>query len=99
EETYHYKVIASDDRFQGFIDDKMVINSDNIGDVLQGGLGLLSSGAVTYFDNVKVTINQEELPPLEIHEPFVPERPETGLVLPPTVIAKNFSSMADIEKW
>lgn len=98
-DTFRMKMIASGDRFQAFIDDEMVINSDQITDMAGGLLGLQSSGAVIYFDNVKVTLNPDKLPPLEVHEPFTPELPDTGIVLAPVVIGKNLTDPDELTEW
>lgn len=90
--SYRVKIIASQNRVQQFINDKLVINTDLASNWLAGDVGFQATGATVQFDNVTVTTFEGELPPLENSGAFLPKDPETNIINPPTLIANSLNA-------
>jgi len=98
--TYRFKLTVSENRVLGFIEDKLVIDTDDVNAVIKNGnLGLQTSGSVAYFDNVKVSLHDGELPDIEDYKPFMPVLPDTGVILPPTVMGTGMDSLSMASDW
>ncbi|RKL67031.1 hypothetical protein CR203_10955 [Salipaludibacillus neizhouensis] len=85
--SYHLKIVVSRDRVQQFVDNELVIDSAGATEWLDGDIGFQVSGSKVLFDNVKVTTHDEELPPIEESDAFLPDEAETNMINPPTIIA------------
>ncbi|WP_252502054.1 glycerophosphodiester phosphodiesterase family protein [Sporosarcina sp. Marseille-Q4943] len=90
--TYRIKIIASNNRVQQFINNKLVINTDQASGLLNGDIGFQANGSTVLFDNVKVSTFEEELPPVENAGAFLPQEPKTNIVNAPTLIGKTLSA-------
>ncbi|WP_060207346.1 glycerophosphodiester phosphodiesterase family protein [Sporosarcina koreensis] len=89
---YRIKIIASNNRVQQFINNKLVINTDQASSLLNGDIGFQANGATVLYDNVKVSTLEQELPPVENAGVFLPEEPQTTIVNAPTLIGQNLSA-------
>ncbi|WP_261130923.1 glycerophosphodiester phosphodiesterase family protein [Bacillus sp. Marseille-Q3570] len=85
--SYRLKVIVSGDRVQQFVDGELVIDTDGATQWSNGDVGFQASGSTVQFDNVQVTTYNEELPPAEDSDAFLPQEAETNIINPPTIIA------------
>ncbi|MCM3576247.1 DUF1080 domain-containing protein [Mesobacillus subterraneus] len=90
--TYKIKVIASKNRVQQYINNKLVIDTDQAADWLKGDIGFQANGSTVQFDNVKLTKQTQELPPVQDSAVLFPAEPETNIINPPTLISGNESS-------
>ncbi|MCJ8008699.1 glycerophosphodiester phosphodiesterase family protein [Lederbergia wuyishanensis] len=88
-QSYRIKIIASKNRVQQFINNKLVLNTDQANNWSTGDIGFQASGSTVQFDNVKVTTFEGELPPIENSGAFLPNEPETNIINPPTLIASS----------
>lgn len=86
---YRIKIIVSNNRVQQFINNKLVINTDQATGLLNGDIGFQANGSTVLFDNVKVTSFEEELPPVENAGAFLPREPQTNIVNAPTIIGQT----------
>ncbi|WP_338449734.1 glycerophosphodiester phosphodiesterase family protein [Niallia oryzisoli] len=93
--SYHLKIVAKDNRVQQFVNGQLVIDTDLATKWSKGDVGFQAAGVTVQFDNVKVTTNTEELPPLENSKAFLADEPETNIVNAPTVIS-NFETVEEI---
>lgn len=85
--AYRIKIIASKNRVQQFINNKLVLNTDLASTWLSGDIGFQATGSTVQFDNVKVSTFEGELPPLENFGSLLPQEPATNIINPPTIIA------------
>ncbi|MGN1400030.1 MAG: glycerophosphodiester phosphodiesterase family protein [Bacillus sp. (in: firmicutes)] len=95
--SYRIKIIASKNRVQQFIDNKLYIDSDQANDWLTGDIGFQAAGTTVQFDNVKVTTYSDTLPPVQNSGAFIPAEPETNIINPPTIIDGAQSSPASTQ--
>lgn len=89
---YHIKIISSNNRVQQFINNKLVINTDQASGLLNGDIGFQANGSTVLFDNVKVTSFEQALPPIENAGAFLPEEPQTNIVNAPTLIGQTLDA-------
>jgi glycerophosphoryl diester phosphodiesterase len=97
DKTYRIKIIASEDRVQQFINNKLVINTDLASNWLSGDIGFQATGSTVQFDNVKVSQFEGELPPLENSVALQPKEPETKIINPPTIISNSLNGDSEAE--
>lgn len=97
--SYHFKIVASQERVQHFVDGVKMIDTDLAYDLDNGTLGFQVNGASVLIDNVRVTLNPGKLPSIPSLGSFQPKQPETGLVLPPTVIAEGGNLSEKLSEW
>ncbi|MFA1818872.1 glycerophosphodiester phosphodiesterase family protein [Virgibacillus oceani] len=95
DETYRLKVIVKGSRVQQFVNDQLFIDTDAAIEWNDGDIGFQVSGAIVEFDNVLVTTQTEELPPLQSSEAYLPNEPETNMLNAPTVISQNLPENLD----
>ncbi|MCG7344104.1 DUF1080 domain-containing protein [Sporosarcina sp. ACRSL] len=91
---YRIKIIASNNRVQQFINNKIVINTDQASGLLNGDIGFQANGSTVLFDNVKVSAFEQVLPPIENAGAFLPKEPETNIINAPTLIGQTLSAAA-----
>ncbi|MFC5604359.1 glycerophosphodiester phosphodiesterase family protein [Sporosarcina koreensis] len=89
---YRIKIIASNNRVQQFINNKLVINTDQASGLLNGDIGFQANGSTVLFDNVKVSSFEQALPPVENAGAFLPQEPETNIINAPTLIGQTLSA-------
>lgn len=92
---YRLKVIISKNRVQQFINNKLVINSDQAMNMKNGDVGFQASGSTVLFDNVKVSTFDQDLPPVDNSGAFLPEEVKTNIINAPTLIGSSLSAAAD----
>ncbi|UAC48047.1 DUF1080 domain-containing protein [Bacillus aquiflavi] len=91
DKSYHLKVIAKGNRVQQYVNNQLIIDTDLASKWTEGDIGFQATGVTVQFDNVKVTTQTEELPPLEESSAFLPKEPETNILNAPTVISEATS--------
>ncbi|MFS0836502.1 glycerophosphodiester phosphodiesterase family protein [Paenibacillus sp. 1P03SA] len=94
---YRYTVKAYNDRVQEWIGDKLLVDTDNAGAYKKGRIGLQANGSRMKVDNIRVTLQQDALPPLPSERFVQVVEPETKISLAPTVVMELKSS-ADLVK-
>lgn len=95
---YHYTVKAYGSRVQQWIDDKLIVNTDAATAYTKGRIGLQANGSVMKVDNIRVTLQQDALPPMPADQFVKVAQPETGIALAPSVVTE-LTSMNDLAKW
>ncbi|MCA0756987.1 DUF1080 domain-containing protein [Paenibacillus sp. N4] len=95
DKMYHYTVKAHGKRVQQWINDKLVVDTDAASAYSKGAIGLQANGSKAKVDNIRVTLLQEQLPPLPADRFVNVAEPQTGISLAPSVIA-NIESK---EQW
>lgn len=93
--SYHLKVIAKGSRVQQYVNGQLVIDTDLASSWSKGDVGFQAAGTTVQFDNVKISTNVAEMPPIENLKAFLADQPETNIVNAPTVIS-NFENMEDL---
>ncbi|MCZ2260812.1 glycerophosphodiester phosphodiesterase family protein [Sporosarcina sp. G11-34] len=92
DKSYRIKIIASGNRVQKFVNNKLAFNSDLATNWTTGDIGFQATGSTVQFDNVKVTQFDNELPPLDNSGALQPEEPETNILNAPTIINDTLKS-------
>lgn len=85
-QMYHYTVIARGSRVQQRINDTMIVDTDSAGAYLKGGIGLQANGSRMKVDNLRVTLQQEALPPLPSDRFADVYEPDTKIAMGPSVV-------------
>ncbi len=62
EKMYHYMLVAHENRVQQWIQDDLLIDTDIATNYQKGRIGFQATGSLTKVDNIKVTLQTEELP-------------------------------------
>lgn len=88
---YRIKIIASNHRVQQFINNRLVIDTDQASTWLNGDIGFQANGSTVLFDNVKVSTFESELPPIENGGAFLPQEPKSNIVNAPILIGQSLS--------
>ncbi|MEK3882772.1 glycerophosphodiester phosphodiesterase family protein [Paenibacillus sp. PL2-23] len=90
---YRYTVIARGNRVQQRVNDTVIIDTDSAGGYLKGGIGLQANGSRMKVDNIRVTLQQEALPPLPSDRFADVYEPDTKIAMGPTVVME----ISDVE--
>ncbi|MCU6707922.1 glycerophosphodiester phosphodiesterase family protein [Paenibacillus sp. J5C_2022] len=85
DQMYRYTVIARGNRVQEWINDELIIDTDAAGGYLQGLIGLQANGSKMKVDNIRITLQQEELPPMPADRFANVYEPDTKIVMGPTI--------------
>ncbi|WP_182914147.1 glycerophosphodiester phosphodiesterase family protein [Paenibacillus sp. 1011MAR3C5] len=85
---YHYTVVAKGNRVQEWINDSLIIDTDSAAAYAKGHIGLQSNGSVMRVDNLKVTLQLEELPPMPADRFADVYEPDTKIVMGPTIVTE-----------
>ncbi|MCR2804847.1 S-layer homology domain-containing protein [Paenibacillus soyae] len=93
---YRYTVVARGNRVQEWINDSKIVDTDSAGAYLKGGIGLQANGSSMKVDNLRVTLQQEPLPPLPADRFADVYEPETKIAMGPTVVME-ISDAAQLE--
>ncbi|MBD8006193.1 glycerophosphodiester phosphodiesterase family protein [Bacillus norwichensis] len=88
---YRIKIIVSKNRVQQFINNKLVINSDQATNLTNGDIGFQANGSTVLFDNVKVSTFDQDLPPVDNSGAFLPVETETNIINAPTLIGSSLA--------
>ncbi|MCP1305664.1 glycerophosphodiester phosphodiesterase family protein [Paenibacillus tyrfis] len=92
---YRYTVKAYGNRVQELIDNRVMINTDAASAYAKGGIGLQANGSRMKVDNIRITLQQEALPPMPTDRFVNVTEPETKISLAPSVV-KEVRSAADL---
>ncbi|RST77332.1 DUF1080 domain-containing protein [Siminovitchia acidinfaciens] len=92
---YRLKIIASKNRVQHFINNKLVINTDQAANWSNGDIGFQANGSTVLFDNVKVSTFDQDLPPIDNSGAFLPGETETNIINAPTLIGSSLSEASN----
>lgn len=88
DKMYHYAIDVYGDRVMQSIDGQLLVNTDQAGAYLKGGIGLQANGSVMKVDNLRVTLLQTELPPLPEASFVNVAKADTSIALAPSVVAE-----------
>lgn len=94
DKMYRYTVVAYGNRVQELINDELLIDTDLATAYEKGRIGFQTAGSLTKVDNIKVTLQTEELPKVvRPGENFVNvSEPDTSIALAPSVVTEVRSS-------
>ena len=94
DKMYRYTVVAYENRVQELINDELLIDTDLAAAYEKGRIGFQTAGSLTKVDNIKVTLQTEELPKIvRPGENFVSvSEPDTSIALAPSVVSEVGSS-------
>ncbi|PAQ14102.1 hypothetical protein CD798_12540 [Bacillaceae bacterium SAOS 7] len=93
-QTYRLKIIAKNNRVQQYINDQLVIDTDTASALTNGDIGFQAAGTTVQFDNVRVSSQEAELPPLSQSGAFLPKEAETNILNAPTILSSNATPQA-----
>ncbi|WP_191991801.1 glycerophosphodiester phosphodiesterase family protein [Bacillus aerolatus] len=91
---YRLKIVAKGSRVQQYINDQLVIDTDAASAHLKGDIGFQAAGTTVQFDNLRVTSQEAELPPLTDSGAFLPKEAETNILNAPTILSSNATPQA-----
>ncbi|MEC0208390.1 glycerophosphodiester phosphodiesterase family protein [Paenibacillus ehimensis] len=92
---YRYTVKAYGNRVQELIDNRVIVDTDAASAYAKGGIGLQANGSSMKVDNLRITLQQETLPPMPTDRFVNVTEPETKISLAPSVV-KEVRSAADL---
>ncbi|WP_338752367.1 glycerophosphodiester phosphodiesterase family protein [Bacillus sp. FJAT-52991] len=93
-QTYRVKVVVKGNRVQQYINDQLVIDTDAASALAKGGIGFQAVGTTVQFDNVRVSAQEAELPPLSQSGAFLPKEAETNILNAPTILSSDATPQA-----
>ncbi|MFC0211757.1 glycerophosphodiester phosphodiesterase family protein [Paenibacillus chartarius] len=94
---YRYTIIAHGNRVREMIDGKVIVDTDLAGAYATGMIGLQANGSKMKLDNLRVTLQQEALPPMP-GESFVQvTEPDTKIAMAASVVTE-IRGAADLAK-
>ncbi|OMF18858.1 hypothetical protein BK133_30310, partial [Paenibacillus sp. FSL H8-0548] len=85
---YRYTVKAHSNRVQLSINNKVLIDSDGASAYTKGQIGLQADGNKMRVDNIRITLQQDALPPMPADRFVQVKEPETKIALAPTVVTE-----------
>jgi len=88
DKMYHYKVVAIGNRVQEWINGSLIVDTDSAVTYAKGSIGLQANGSVMRVDNLRVTLQQEELPPMPADRFAKVYEPDTKIVMGPTIVTE-----------
>ncbi|PWV95535.1 glycerophosphoryl diester phosphodiesterase [Paenibacillus cellulosilyticus] len=86
DKMYHYTVVAYGNRVRESINDMLLIDTANAGAYAKGGIGLQANGSKMKVDNLRVTLQLDELPPLPGDRYVNVAQADTRISLAPSVV-------------
>ncbi|MGO4547267.1 S-layer homology domain-containing protein [Paenibacillus sp. 2TAB23] len=89
---YHYTIKAYGNRVQASINNKVIIDSEAASAYTKGRIGLQANGSQMRVDNIRITLQQDALPPLPADRFVQVKEPETKIALAPTVVTELISA-------
>ncbi|MFX3632385.1 MAG: glycerophosphodiester phosphodiesterase family protein [Candidatus Pristimantibacillus sp.] len=94
---YHYTVKAYGNRVQQWINDQLVVDADSAVAYTKGGIGLQANGSLMKVDNIRITLQQEELPAIPNGRFVEVTEPDTRIAMAASVVTE-IQSVKDLEK-
>jgi glycerophosphoryl diester phosphodiesterase len=95
-QSYHWKVEASGNKVREYINDRLIIYTNNAGDYLTGDVGFQVNNATAYVDNFKVSLLPAEIPdPVSAYP--APKVLSENIVGAPTAVSTGAQSLADLQ--
>ncbi|MCU6791284.1 glycerophosphodiester phosphodiesterase family protein [Paenibacillus sp. WQ 127069] len=92
---YHYTVKAHGSRVQELINDRVIVDSNAATAYTKGRIGLQSNGSKMKVDNIRITLQQEALPPMPSERFVQVTEPESRISMAPSVITE-LKTMKDL---
>ena len=94
---YHYTVKAYGNRVQESINNKVIIDTDTATAYAKGEIGLQSNGSKMRLDNLRVTLQQDALPPIPNGHYVDVQEPDTKIAMAASIIT-DIQSTDDLAK-
>ncbi|WP_100332662.1 glycerophosphodiester phosphodiesterase family protein [Bacillus xiapuensis] len=94
QQTYRLKIVAKGSRVQQYVNGQLVIDTDMASAYQKGSIGFQAAGTTVQFDNVRVTSQEAELPPLAQSGAFLPKEAETNILNAPTILSSAATPQA-----
>ncbi|RTE08216.1 S-layer homology domain-containing protein [Paenibacillus whitsoniae] len=95
---YHYTVKAFGNRVMEMINDKVVVDTDNAGAYTKGRIGLQANGSKMRVDNIRITLQQDSLPPTATDRYASVTEPATQIAMASTIVTE-LTQTADLAQW
>ncbi|MFE5323465.1 glycerophosphodiester phosphodiesterase family protein [Paenibacillus sp. NPDC056579] len=92
---YRYTVKVHGNRVQELINNQLIVNNDLASVYAKGRIGLQANGSKMKVDNIRVSLQEEALPPMPADRFVNVTEPDTSLSLAPTVVAE-FTSLSQL---
>ena len=97
DKMYNYKVMIYKNRVQEYINDALMINTDLATEYTKGGVGFQANGSKMKVDNVKITLQEKDLPKTASDKYVDVNEITNNISMAPTTILKiNSVNDADI---
>ncbi|WP_203364009.1 glycerophosphodiester phosphodiesterase family protein [Bacillus sp. REN10] len=93
-QTYRLKIVSKGNRVQQYINDQLVTDTDAASALMNGDIGFQAAGTTVQFDNVRVSSQEAELPPLSQSGAFLPKEAETNILNAPTILSSAATPQA-----
>ncbi|ALS30162.1 glycerophosphoryl diester phosphodiesterase family protein [Paenibacillus sp. 32O-W] len=87
DKLYRYTVKVRGNRVQQWIGDQLIVDTDQAYAYGKGGIGLQANGSAMKVDNIRVTLQEEPLPPLPADRFVQVTEPQSAIALAPTIAA------------
>ncbi|MEW9698564.1 glycerophosphodiester phosphodiesterase family protein [Paenibacillus sp. SI8] len=94
---YHYTVKANGNRVQEWIGDRLVVDTDQAGSYAKGDIGFQANGSKMKLDNIRITLQQDALPPIPDGHFVNVAEPDTRIAMAASVVTE-LRSAADLAK-
>lgn len=94
---YHYTVKTYGNRVQEWINDRVLVDTDQATAYSKGGLGLQANGSKMKVDNIRVTLQENALPAIPNGHFAEVTEPETRIAMAASVVTE-LRSTADLAK-
>ncbi|WP_159881033.1 glycerophosphodiester phosphodiesterase family protein [Paenibacillus puerhi] len=91
---YRYTIKAKGGRVQHWIDDKLLIDTDAATAYAKGRIGIQANGSRTRVDNIRVTLQQGELPPMAADRFVQVAEPASNISMAPSIVTEINSAEA-----
>lgn len=88
DKMYHYTITVYGERVMQSIDGQLLVNTDQAGAYLKGGIGLQANGSIMKVDNLRVALRQSALPPLPEASFVNVAKADTSIALAPSVVTE-----------
>jgi glycerophosphoryl diester phosphodiesterase len=94
--SYHWKAEVSGNKVREYINDQLLISTNNAGDYLTGDVGFQVNNASAYVDNFKVSLLTPAIPD-SVSTFAAPKILSENMVGAPTVVGTGAQSLEDIQ--
>jgi len=85
---YRYTVKLHGNRVQEWINDQLLLDNDLADSYERGRIGLQADGSLMKVDNIKITLQENPLPPLPAERFVSVTEPDTAIALAPTIVTE-----------